>query len=220
MPKGGGYHVTQRLYEGKYRKVESLFQVPKVCVSEPDNGCYNGVFPEFVHGFHTTGSTNLDAGLIYSRYGSDGDTWRLFHSGNGVVASGNWEELGTFTLAKSSQVYMTTVISIAENKVITELRWSRNSAPFKSLKTTLNDDFYKNAVTYNNGCKVFRELLMSTNRLGTTYYNTRARFEFAKFTFDILTDINGIEHVMDNSGEIKASADNDVVILTHVIEIS
>ena len=61
---------------------------------------------------------------------------------------------------------------------------------------------------------------MSTNRLGTTYYNTRARFEFAKFTFDILTDINGIEHVMDNSGEIKASADNDVVILTHVIEIS
>ena len=205
VKSGGGYHVTQRIYYGNYLKVESLFQVPVVCVSEPDAGGDNGVLPEFVHGFHTNAApvSNFDAGLMYGRERNGNDQWQLFHGGNALAKS--WDESDTFYLTPGSQVYMTTVVSIAEEKVITELRTSRTTAPFMTLKTALTVDGYKAAM--KSGCKVYREILMATNREGTSYYNTRARFEFAKFTYGKLTTLSAKEVDMGNTGAQTPYAD-------------
>lgn len=213
---GGGYHITQRKYNGQYLKVESLFQVPVVCVSEPDSSqsIHDGVLPEFVHGFHTQdGGNNFDAGLVFSRYKNEGFTWRLFHSSQNAFSNTTWtQSSSTFSLSPGSQVYLTSVVSISEKNLITELRTSRASSPFQTLRTPLNSTFYDKAV--KSGCYVYREILMASNRTGTSYYNTNARFEFAKFTYGKLTNINGAEINMLDTGKQAPSADNGVKILS------
>lgn len=217
---GGGYHVTQRKYEGQYIKVESLFQVPMICVSVHDasENNRNGVYPEFVHGFHTNSSPSysIDAGLIYSRHDYDGNKWRLFHGSPNALFGGYddkgkekislWEESEAFSLTPGSQVYMSTVISIQDKQIITELRTSRTTAPFRTLRTPLITAAHNAAVRY--GCLVYRELLMATNRKDTSYYNTAARFEFAKFTYGKLTTLSAQEVDMKDTGYQGTKVDN------------
>lgn len=170
----GGYHVAHRTTNNSnYIAIASTLKLPDRCNCENDSapGVYDGVFPEFIHGFYKS-YYGLDVGVIYRD-----NTFKLFYHGFANTCTVTDNE-ATMNVSNGDTIELKTYLS--GTKIVAEV-W-KNSAKLKALDVPLTTAA---AQAFAGGAKINRELVIAANR--NPYIPCAAYFSDTTFSRSTLT---------------------------------
>jgi hypothetical protein len=173
----GGYHVAHRATNNsKYIGIASKLKLPANCNCENDSTptTYDGVFPEFIHGFYKS-SYGLDVGVIYRN-----GTFKLFYHGFANTLTKTDDEIA-INASKGDTIELKTYLS--GTKIVAEA-W-KNSVKLKTLDVPLTTAA---AQAFAGGAKINRELVIAANR--NPYIPCSAYFSDTTFSRSTLTTTN------------------------------
>jgi len=173
----GGYHVAHRATnDSKYIGIASTLKLPNNCNCQDDSAInvFDGVFPEFIHGFYKNGY-GLDVGVIYRK-----ENFKLFyHSLSNTCATPDGDTI--IDVSKGDIIELKTYLS--NNKIVTEA-W-KDSVKLDSLSIELTSAASK---AFAGGAKINRELVIAANR--NPYIPCNAYFSDTTFSRSTLTSTN------------------------------
>lgn len=173
-----GQHIVLRASNSQtYIAANSTLRLPTNCDCREDNGGYNGVFPEFFHGFYSD-NYGLDVGILYWGDVRYGKYWKLFCGGDAVV--GGWNDCYVL-LNKGETVNLVTYKS-GSNMICQAIVGGSTRATLTTGLTTAA------ANEFANGCRVNRELTCASNV--SNYIPSSAYFSDATWSNTTLTTTN------------------------------
>ncbi len=207
----GGWHLAHRATDkNNYTAIASMIDLPKTCICINDSGQYDnydGVFPEFIHGFYVDG-IGIDIGIIYRRNMNNQNVFKIFHFGDNKlcehIAPANeteYDELKRTLKGASFNDTVTLSTYLNNNEIIAEVFKDNHSIAKHVVKLT---DYGKNK--FKNGAKINREILMASNR--TNYLECGAKFSTMKMYRSTLTKSDGND---DDKYEILSSSNSTVL---------
>ena len=99
----GGWHIAHRATNNSnYIGIASTLMLPTSCGYEPDSnpaaGVYDGVFPEFFHGFYKS-NYGLDVGVLYR----DGE-FKIFYSGPSGTVPEEYDQVSLSGVSKGNTI--------------------------------------------------------------------------------------------------------------------
>ncbi len=207
----GGWHLAHRATkDSNYIGISSKIKLPFSCTCIDDSNLttYDGVFPEFIHGFYASDNFHnygIDIGIIYRK-----NKFRIFHHAapNTCVNS----DPTTIDDRILNDVHMGDIIELRtaiSGKYITA-KVLKNNTIIKTYKVELAEDEENDihAMTrLNEGAKINREILMATNRTNN-YLECGAKFHYVSMYDSTLTttDYDFVILNKDNS-EVSHYAD-------------
>ncbi len=193
---GEGYHVAHRATKNaNYIGIASTLKLPSNCNCENDSapGVWDGVFPEFFHGFYRS-SYGLDVGVIY-RSG----TFKLFYNGFSNTCNPTYDEI-TINASKGDTIELRTYLS-GTNIVAQALK---NSSSIGTLNVPLTSIA---AQYFASGAKLNRELTIAANRY--PYIPSAAYFSDTTFSRTTLTTTSySYEKLRISNSDLTRYADN------------
>lgn len=170
----GGYHVAHRATDNSnYIAIASTLKLPNNCACEDDSalGVYDGVFPEFMHGFYKS-IYGLDVGVVYRD-----DIFKLFYNSFSNTCTSTYNEKD-INVSKGDTIELKTYLS--GNNIIAEV-W-KNSVKVDSLDVPLTSSASQ---SFAGGAKINRELVIAANR--NPYIPCDAFFSDTTFSRSTLT---------------------------------
>ena len=202
----GGYHVPNRDTNSQiYVAIASKLQIPSEfdCVSD-SSGQYDGIFPEFFHGFYKGSTYGIDIGVIYRN-----KKWMLsFHALNKATKNpqdplSGEEKVVSLT---AGQTYVLKSSLVPPNYLRT------------SIETTGGSvlgifDIYITQNAYNAfaaGAAINRECCIAANR--NPYIPSAAYYKNAKFFESTLTTTSGTYVKMSTSNSRRNIYSDDGTI--------
>lgn len=197
----GGWHIAHRATDRSgYIGVVSTIKLPKRCGSQNDDpGKYNGVFPEFIHGFYA-GGYGIDIGIVYR----NGNFEIFYHALNGTCKYTDPTPSNPpvrLNVSKGDTIQLKTYINNNGRSIVAEVWKGSNRLGFYETEFTSSA-----ARKYVHGARLNREIVMAANR--KNYIPCSAYFSDITMSDTMLTDKDySHEKLTKHNSELKIFSD-------------
>lgn len=206
----GGWHITHRATKNSnYKGVTTTIDLPSKCGCENDTpGKYDGVFPEFIHGFYG-GSYGLDVGIVFRN-----NQFQIFyHSLKGTCTyqdpTNDNPPVVLSSVDKEDTIKLRTTVSNHSQIILAEVL--KNNYCIGSYEVPLTKGAYNHFK--ENGAIINREILMASNRHNyipcNAYYSDILMRDTSLTTIhnhtEKLTKRNSVRKIFSDEGNLNGS---------------